>query len=109
VWNRLWNDYSDIDPDRAAENLNTLDFPKFQSLCVEDGSDDSSDQQKRRCLAELVQHEHELAKDVLRKLETVIQSRGKHARPLTVPAFRWYMDVLDAFQDRYDAKTIFIS
>ncbi|KAJ6050999.1 hypothetical protein N7460_001533 [Penicillium canescens] len=109
TWGRLWNDYADVERDRASSNLNVLDFPEFQSPCMEDGRDLSPDQLKRHYLADLIQHEEDLAEKALKKLTNAIQSREKHAQTETITVLHWYMDINRAFQELYYAKTIFTS
>ncbi|KAJ5999757.1 hypothetical protein N7481_000166 [Penicillium waksmanii] len=107
IWGRLWNDYADVERDRLDSNLNTLDFPEFQS-CIEDARKDTPDELKKGYLSVLIQHEEDLANETLERFARAIESR--RAKPAhIITGLQWYMGINHALRELYDARAIYAS
>lgn len=71
---RLWNDLGSIDRDRAASNLNSVDFPEFsspQSLRV--------DGDVRTQLTRLAEYEHKCTLLCLNDLTQILENSGRRS------------------------------
>ncbi|OGE46866.1 hypothetical protein PENARI_c096G01623 [Penicillium arizonense] len=104
VWGRMWNDYADVERDRADSNLNSLDFPDFQT-CTKDPREDSPGGVKRRYLAVLIQHEEDLANETLTRFTSLVESRANAGNLLT--GLRWYLGILHVLRELYNTRAIY--
>jgi hypothetical protein len=106
IWSRLWNDYADVERDRADSTLNSLDFPEFQS-CFEDAREDCAGEMKERHLVYLIRHEEELANETLERFTSIVDSRAKAGYLITV--LRWYLGILHVLQELYNSRAMYAS
>ena len=107
VMSRLYNDYGSLARDRAEGNINSINFPEFDSgeeIQASDSSDETQARLKQELLT-LAEYERENADYVLEKLRASLKA-GNGIDQAKAKALQLFAKVATLYADMYVAKDL---